>query len=168
MRPDQVTRIRETAAEQDQNHKEFWNQPNADPAQMRKTFREHLDAALKSLAEILEPAQLLRLNQIVLQRQGIWALSTPEVADLLALTSSQRSAIYNIQEDAFRGPPGQRDRSGPSLDERVRQVLTPQQQDAWQQMLGEPTELGKWGPPPRRPRPKTPSSGQPRAANPPN
>jgi len=155
LRPDQVTRVREIVASQDQFNKDFWNQPSADPAQMRKTFREHLDATLKSLAEILEPAQLQRLNQIVLQRQGIWALSTPDVADQLALTSSQRSAIYNIQEDAFRRPPGHH-HEGPSPDERIRQVLTPPQQTAWQQMLGEPTDLGKWGPPPRRPRPKKP------------
>ncbi len=159
LRPDQVTRIREIVATQDQFHKESWNLPNVDPAQMRKTFRDHLDANLKTLAEILEPAQLQRLNQIVLQRQGVWALSTAEVADQLALTSSQRSAIYNIQENAFRGPPGHRDRSGPPLDERIRQVLTAQQQAAWQQMLGEPSDLGKWGPP-RRPRPKTPPAGR--------
>jgi DNA-binding TFAR19-related protein (PDSD5 family) len=156
LQPDQVTRIRDAAAEQDKRNKEFWNQPQADPAQLRKEFREHLDTALKSLAEILEPAQLQRLNEIVLQRQGIWALSTPEVADQLALTSSQRSAIYNIQEDAFRWPPRHHHEEGPSPDERVRQVLTPPQQTAWQQMLGKPTELGKWGPPPGRPRPKTP------------
>lgn len=155
LRPDQVTRIRDATAEQDKRNKEFWNQPNADPAQLRKQFREHLDAALKSLAEILEPAQLQRLNEIVLQRQGIWALSTPEVADQLALTSSQRSAIFNIQEDAFRWPPHRHHFQGPSPDERVRQILTPQQQTAWQQMLGEPTDLGKWGPP----RPKMPPGG---------
>jgi hypothetical protein len=158
LRPDQVARIRDLVAEQDRVHKDFWTVSNADPAQMRKTFREHLDAAQKSLAEILEPAQLERLSQIVLQRQGIWALSTPAVADQLALTSSQRSAIYIIQEDAFRWPPHRGDHRGPSPDERIDRVLTQPQRAAWQQLLGKPSNLGKWGPPPRRPRPKTPSS----------
>ena len=104
LQPEQVTRIRDMVAEQDRAHKEFWNVSSADPAQLRKTFREHLDVAQKSLAEILEPAQLQRLNQIVLQRQGVWALSTPEVADQLALTSAQRSAIFN--SSPFRQPQG--------------------------------------------------------------
>ena len=154
--PEQVARIRDLVAEHDALNKEFWNLPNADPVQARKKFRENLDAALTSLAEILEPAQSQRLHQIVLQRQGVWALSTPEVADQLALTSSQRSAIYQIQEDAFRWPRDGNDFKGPSLDERVRQVLTVQQREAWQQMLGEPSDLGKWGHPPRRPRSKKP------------
>jgi len=165
LRPEQVARVREIVAAQDQVHKDFWAQPSGDPAQMRKTFREHLDATLKTLEEILEPAQLQRLNQIVLQRQGVWALSTPEVADQLALTSSQRSAIYSVQEGAFRGPPHHRDRSKPSPDERIRQVLTQQQRDAWQQMLGEPTDLGKWGPP-RWPRPKPPPAGRTKGETP--
>jgi hypothetical protein len=156
LEPEQVIRVRDLVAEHDALNKEFWNLPNADPVQARKKFRENLDAALKSLTEILEPAQSQRLHQIVLQRQGVWALSTPEVADQLALTSSQRSAIYQIQEDAFRWPRDGNDRNGPSPDERIRLVLTPQQREAWQQMLGEPTELGKWGHPPRRPRSKTP------------
>lgn len=154
LRPDQVARVREIVAEQDELNKNFWHASVADPAQARKTFREHLDAGLKSLTETLEPAQYQRLQQIVWQRQGVWALNTPEVADQLALTSSQRSAIYQIQEDAFRWPPPIRDPGAPSADDRVRQVLTAEQREAWQQMLGEPTDLGKWGPPPRGPRPK--------------
>ena len=156
LRPEQVARIRDLMAKHDALNKEFWNLPNADPVQARKKFRENLDAALKSLTEILEPAQSQRLHQIVLQRQGVWALSTPEVADQLALTSAQRSAIYQIQEDGFRWPRDGSGPDGPSLDERIRQVLTTQQREAWQQMLGEPTDLGKWGHPPRRPRSKKP------------
>nr|MCU0875543.1 serine/threonine protein kinase [Pirellulaceae bacterium] len=163
LRPEQVARIRDLVAEHDALNKEFWNLPNADPVQARKKFRENLDAALKSLTEILEPAQSQRLHQIVLQRQGVWALSTPEVADQLALTSAQRSAIYQIQEDGFRWPRDGNGPDGPSLDERIRQVLTTQQREAWQQMLGEPTDLGKWGHPPRRPRSK--KSPVPRAPN---
>jgi hypothetical protein len=158
LRPAQVARIRDSVADQDRLNKEFWSLSMADPAQARKMFREQLDAALTSLTQTLEPAQFQRLNQIVLQRQGVWALSTPEVADQLALTSSQRSAVYQIQEDVFRWPRDGKDPHGPSLDERIRQVLTAQQRDAWQQMLGEPTDLGKWGHAPRRPRSKKPPS----------
>ena len=160
LRPEQVARIRDLVAEHDGLNKEFWNLPNADPVQARKKFRENLDAALNSLTEILEPAQSQRLHQIVLQRQGVWALSTPEVADQLALTSSQRSAIYQIQEAGFRWPRDGHEPNSPSPDERIRQVLTEPQRDAWQQMLGEPTDLGKWGHPPRRPRPKKPAPGR--------
>ncbi len=159
LQPEQVVRVRDLVAEHDGLNKEFWNLPNADPAQARKKFRENLDAALKSLAEILEPAQSQRLHQIVLQRQGVWALSTPEVADQLALTSSQRSAIYQIQEEGYRWPRDGKGPGGPSLDERIRQVLTTQQREVWQQMLGEPTDLGKWGHPPRWPRSKKPPAG---------
>jgi hypothetical protein len=154
LRPDQVARVREIVAEQDELNKNFWHASVADPAQARKAFREHLDAGLKSLTETLEPSQYQRLQQIVWQRQGVWALNTPEVADQLALTSTQRSAIYQIQEEAFRWPPPVGDPGAPSVDDRVRQVLTAQQRDAWQQTLGEPTDLGKWGPPPRGPRVK--------------
>lgn len=154
LQPDQIARIREIAAEHDRLHKEFWNRSDADLAEARAMFRDQLDKALQGLAQTLTPGQAERLQQIVLQRQGIWALSTLEVADQLALTSSQRSAIYRVQEDAFRHPPHHKSFWGPSPEERVRQVLTPQQRAVWQQMLGEPTDLGKWGPP-RRPRPKT-------------
>jgi len=158
--PDQVARIREIVAEQDRLHKEFWNLADAAPIDARTTFREHLDEALKALAETLKPGQSQRLHQIVMQRQGVWALGTPEVADQLALTSSQRSAIYGIQEDAYRRSVHRTKPSGPSTDERIRQILTPQQLVAWQQMLGEPSELGSWGPP-RRPRSKSSPTARP-------
>jgi len=161
LRPDQVARLREIVAEQDRLHKEFWNQSDADPAEARAAFREHLAKALAALAETLEPVQAQRLHQIVLQRQGVWALCTPEVADQLALTGSQRSAMYGIQEAAYRRSPQHGSSSGPSADERIRQILTPHQLTVWQQMLGDPTDLGKWGPPQRRSRAKAPPSARP-------
>lgn len=164
LRPKQVAQIREIVAEQDRFQREFWHRPDAGPAEARAMFREHLDKALLALAEVLEPEQAARLQQIVWQRQGIWALGTAEVADSLALTSSQRSAIYRIQEDTFHRSPHQSSSGDLSSDERVRQILTPQQLAAWQQMLGEPTDLGKWGPP-RRPRSKTATNGRATRSN---
>lgn len=154
LRPDQAARIREIAAEHERLHKEFWNLATADPAEARRTFREHLDDSLAALQSTLDPAQFQRLSQIVLQRQGVWALSTPEIADQLALTGAQRSAIYAIQEEAFRRSPHRRDAGRASVDEGIRRVLTTEQLAAWQQMLGEPSDLGKWTASPRRSRPK--------------
>ena len=145
---DQVSRIREIVAEHDLLHRNSWNQLHVDPAETRKTFREYLANAMTALEQILEPAQLQRLQQIVWQRQGIWALSTPEVADQLALTSAQRSVIYMIQEQAYPHPPHYGRPTSSGTNERIRQVLSPQQLAAWNQMLGEPTDLGRrWGSP---------------------
>jgi Spy/CpxP family protein refolding chaperone len=123
---------------------------------MRKKFRMHLDAASASLSQILTPGQRQRLDQIVLQRQGGWALGRPEIADELDLTASQRALILGIQEDVLHRPPHWGRARGPSLDERVRAVLTPEQRELWQQMLGPAFDVGRLRlPPPFIPRPKS-------------
>ncbi|MCU0982567.1 MAG: hypothetical protein MUF25_25700, partial [Pirellulaceae bacterium] len=116
--------------------------------------------------EFLQPEQLQRLQQIVWQRQGVWALGTPQMADQLALTASQRSAVFTLQEAALRRH-GNRERSeGPSLEEQINGLLTPQQRQVWKELLGPPYDSGRarrsWGPAPAR----TPATRPPQTPKP--
>jgi serine/threonine protein kinase len=156
LRADQIEQIRSIAKSQERIRWEFCSSQGADLPAMRKKFRMHLDAASASLSQILTPGQRQRLDQIVLQRQGGWALGRPEIADELDLTASQRALILGIQEDVLHRPPHWGRARGPSLDERVRAVLTPEQRELWQQMLGPAFDVGRLRlPPPFIPRPKS-------------
>jgi tRNA A-37 threonylcarbamoyl transferase component Bud32 len=122
-------------------------------------------ATEKGLAEVLRPEQLERLQQIIRQTRGAFALLDPEAAKALDLTDKQKAAIRAV---LFK-PPGERagpgDRAGPGgrggrgwggrppeggkkgggpqdqfarFNERILRNLQPEQRKRWQQMLGEP------------------------------
>jgi hypothetical protein len=98
--------------------------PLADPS----TRAEATKAIDKAFADILEPAQVKRLRQVVIQQLergpipvGSRVLAnTPEVADRLKLTDEQKAKI--------------------NLSTRLTSLLTDDQKEAWKALTGEPFE----------------------------
>ena len=74
--------------------------------EMRKKGEDANKAAEDKINKVLKPEQLTRLKQLSLQRQGIYALTRPEVAKQLGLTQEQQDKIQKVQEAARpQGPP---------------------------------------------------------------
>lgn len=155
------------------------------------------DAAFSA---ILTTEQLGRLSQIALQCQGPMAFRELDIARTLRLTAAQKEQIHQIvielifrHEEPFRPAPqgfGERDRrerdklDGEKRDQRVRegvqrilQLLTPEQRQAWDKLAGRPF-IGPFafpgpfggpgfGPPPHHEGRPGPPPGPPRDDRPP-
>lgn len=109
--------------------------------------RKHQEAFV---AQVLQPQQVRRLHQIVLQQQGGLALGNKQTADELALTQAQRQQADAILEK-LAGDLGQefQQRRGPEGRQRFREarqaagekllaLLTPEQETRWQELAGAP------------------------------
>lgn len=90
------------------------------------------------LREILNEKQLSRLEQLVMQKQGLQSLADDEVASRLALTSEQRGRIVKLTESL-----SSRSNHGIPFDaehykriHEVYDVLSDEQKDEWKRMLG--------------------------------
>ena len=116
------------------------------------------------LAQVLSETQRLRLSQLLLQWQGLWAFKEPDVVDALALTSEQRAAIRKIERERHdrnpghdHGPQDRRDRRTdlkppdhkpsdhrpPDKQQAVAKVLallSSEQLEHWRRLTGEPVE----------------------------
>jgi hypothetical protein len=101
------------------------------------------------LANVLQPAQIQRLRQIILQKQGGLALASTQTADALGLSDSQRARARTLvdqlamQLDPFRaapGPHGWREMQGQrdAAAAKLLALLTPEQLERWNQMIGAP------------------------------
>jgi hypothetical protein len=126
-----------------------------------------------AIARILEPAQIRRLRQILLQSKGPAAFRDSEVAIALKLTPEQRDRIRAIdwspppgRSDGFRfGPPG--GRPSREMQEQARKAaleqmlaqLTEEQTKQWKEMTGKPFK-GSLLPHPPDPR-RGPRDGRP-------
>lgn len=130
--------------------------------EMRKQAEERTKQAEDALKAILNEQQFARYSQLRLQRQGVMALSRPEVADQLGLTQEQKDklAAQREAERGERGGPGgrQRGEGGPGQaggerpdfqammaemqKRREKQeadalaVLTPEQKTKWESLQG--------------------------------
>ena len=120
-------------------------------AEVRGKTEDANKQADEKLGKILDTKQLGRLNQLRLQREGVVAISRPEVAKQLGLSEKQLAKIRDIQEQGCTGfgPGGP---GGPDQDpgdfmariERQRDkvqadvlaVLTDQQCAKWGEMKG--------------------------------
>ena len=85
--------------------------------EMRKKGEEAMKAAEEKMNKVLKPEQLTRLKQLALQRQGVTALTRPEVAKNLGLSQEQQEKIRDIQASA-RPEGGQRNFQDLSDEER--------------------------------------------------
>ena len=137
----------------------------------------------KQIAAVLKPDQLRRLNEIELQQQakfsGPTVLLQPTVADALRLTAEQRQELGDLASELNRkrnalfqelrglSPEergrkmaerrGEMERLAEEALQKATALLTPDQQDKLKQVMGEPFELERPGPPaqPRSDRPRS-------------
>jgi hypothetical protein len=109
-------------------------------------------AVLKALAEVLNPDQLKRLNQIDLQVKGYRALSEAKVQMALKMTSEQKDSLKTITDDFnkevqearkeaqgsnFQGMMEKMTTLRKEAQEKSMGVLNADQKGAWQEMIGE-------------------------------
>jgi serine/threonine protein kinase len=96
----------ELSAEQKKRITSFVNSQTKPPSPKDKGPRPMvaLPAVEKSLADILEPAQSERFQQIVLQvqNQGRYGFSDPKLVETLRLTTKQREGIREIQNETHQ------------------------------------------------------------------
>jgi hypothetical protein len=138
----QIAKIDEIHDEQQRVYREFCDSRSTDLGRMRKEYLAYKEASKEAIADTLNAKQMIRLDQIVLQRRGGRALSDPEIANELGLTANQREKITAIQDKPrfhfpWPDPGGTVARSG-ILDRRIWEVLTSAQQQEWKEMTGEP------------------------------
>jgi hypothetical protein len=110
---------------------------------------------LKAFAEVLQPQQLRRLQQIDLQQRGALAFQEPDVIKALQLTPDQQELVKTINADAgkemkdsFVNPQAKLEEVGRKIGElrketmeRATAVLTEAQRKMWQEMVGAPFEF---------------------------
>jgi hypothetical protein len=102
----------------------------------------------KAVIQKLEPQQNKRFEQIILQQAGAGAFTNDEVMGALQLSAEQKEQIRAIQGPRReRGPrsggPGpeaarKTDEARKIVLDQVLSVLTAQQREKWQQLIGEP------------------------------
>lgn len=128
--------------------------------EMAKESQEKLD---KTLAEILQPKQLERFEQIQLQVQGPMAVTTPKVGKAVNIADDQKEKIQTIRDEmrnAVRdlmgnmrdlSPEQRREKMNEMRDkfqqlnketgDKILAVLNQEQRDKFQKMQGEKFDL---------------------------
>ncbi len=87
-------------------------------AEAGERIQEARDKVAEKAATILDQAQLARLEQLRLQREGVMALVRTEVTDRLGLSVEQREKLRAIQEESRNTGAGARNFQEMSDDER--------------------------------------------------
>ncbi len=151
-----------------QRHETFREFYRLSGEERNRRFVELARASDAAVSEILGPEAKLRLGQIALQLQGMFAFHDPHVIKELNLSIEQRDQIRTIEAAASFGKVNSQ-RGGPpkkSMDplaqneiQKVEKVLNADQLKRWKEMTGRPFKGGakfipKWqfgepgGPPP--------------------
>lgn len=121
---------------------------------LRQQFYTDFDPALDKY--LTNPGQRQRYNELNLQYQGYNAFSNPKVADKLNLTKAQRDQLNEYQQQWMTqmGKIGNMYKTNPTEAanqfktmqtqnaNQINSVLTPQQQQTWRQMTGNPYAFG--------------------------
>lgn len=81
--------------------------------EMRKQAEERAKQAEDALKAILDEKQFARYEELRLQRQGVMALTRPEMADKLALSEEQKEKLAALRPERGRGGPGGPGQGGP-------------------------------------------------------
>ncbi|MGP0067112.1 MAG: hypothetical protein ACLQGP_26400 [Isosphaeraceae bacterium] len=121
----------------------------------RKNAREKLAKLLK---EVLQPDQLKRLRQVMLQREGAFALGEEGIRKELKITQEQLMKFMALTKELQRNVASQvkAAQSGGNPEEirpkieqlrkdcarKLEAVLTDAQKTQWKELLGPPFELG--------------------------
>lgn len=145
-------------------------QPGGDREKFQEAMKEAAAETDKFIKDTLKPEQQKRLKQIQRQQAGVAAFSDEDVQKALKLTDEQKDDIKKVAEETqknvqelFQG--GDREKFRENMQkaramnkeaaEKVVKMLTPEQQKAWKEMIGEPYEVkfegfGGGGRPPGR------------------
>lgn len=106
----------------------------------------------KFVTEILEPAQLKRLHQIMLQKAGLMMVTQPKVAAALNLTEGQKEKAHEFQQEAHKEwvelhHDTSKESRGEKLHmhqvnsrKRLMSLLTDEQEAKYKEMSGTPFE----------------------------
>ena len=111
------------------------------------TRRQGADEKLK---EVLTETQITRLGQLVVQVQGLRALTTDDVTETLKLTDEQQQQVAALVEEqqiarrelGFGATDEQRQQFRAEWDRKVMVVLTAEQRQQWVTMTGPPIGQG--------------------------
>jgi len=109
---------------------------------LSKKGEELNQKTLERLGKILDAKGFERFQQLRLQFRGVAALSWPEVAEKLRLSPEQQKKI----EELTKGSPGHL-KAPPEIEERLLAVLTAEQKETWEKMLGKKFDFQATGGP---------------------
>lgn len=126
-----------------------------------EVFRAVNDEIKAAAKDVIGAEKLTRLDQIILQQQGIQAFVSAKVQEKLKLTDDQKSKIKEIADDTqskrqelFAGFADDREGTMQKLialrkesSEKAAALLTDDQKKSWKELTGKPFEV-KFVPPP--------------------
>jgi hypothetical protein len=143
---EQRERVNRMIKEQnEQTRQVFRGYSERTPEERREQWLALARAREEAVNAAMTPAQMRRLQELVLQSHGLHAFSEPEVVAELRLTPEQRSQLRAIETELstgfWAGAPGDTrsyDQNRKRLRERTLAVLSPAQLERWQQLMGEP------------------------------
>jgi hypothetical protein len=118
--------------------------------ELSNTFNREFSTSIN--AQFANPQQRQRFNQLHLQYQGLGAFSNPMIQQRLNLTSEQNQKLNSLwvdwnsqlsaMSDGFRSDATATGQQFSDLraefERRLGTILTPQQQQEWREMVGEP------------------------------
>lgn len=116
--------------------------PEGERAEAMQTMREGQE---KSVTEVLDEPQLVRLLQLLWRETGLASLERDDVAKALGLSDEQRGKLSPILADRQSGQRTLRDATPEDAaqkrkewDDQLRAVLSEEQAKQWEELLGPP------------------------------
>jgi peroxiredoxin len=141
----------------------FFPLRNQPPAEARAALTKIIGEAEQGLSAVLRPAQLRRLNEILMRKLGTAALLREDVAARMSYVGSQSEQIQQIMSETERSVEAlqKQARDGKTIeslqeeyvklktDEQIRilELLSPAQRTKWRELVGRPFEMEKLGRP---------------------
>jgi len=119
---------------------------------LTNTFNSQFGTAAQG---ILNPEQFQRFNQLQLQSRGAAAFSDPQLSQKLNLTQAQQQQLQNIASQEWQQlnqiynmagtdptkATSQYDTFRKQQAQTINSILTPEQRQTWQQMVGQPYDF---------------------------
>lgn len=147
--PSQLEDIRKLGDEMRNSMRDmFQGMRNASEDERREMFdklRTAREDVEKDLEKVLMPAQLQRLKQIQVQQQsrgrGGVSFSNPRIVEALGLTEAQLADLRDKAEELQNEMRAKVEELRKQADAELLQMLTPDQQKKWKEMMGDPFEM---------------------------
>jgi len=147
--PSQMEDVRDIQQEMRENMRDmFQGMRNASEEERREMFdklrtaREDME---KDLEKVLMPAQMQRLKQIQVQQQsqgrGGVSFTNPRISEALGLSEDQLADMREKAEQLQAEMRAKIEELRKEADAELLQMLTPEQQKKWKEMVGDPFEM---------------------------